>query len=302
MGVVVLGTAVARPTSSPFSHGARRVADAAARQCLTAAGRTAGDVDLLVNVGIYRERGLGEPALAALIQEDVGANPHGNDGFGHGTFSFDVTNGACGVLTGVDVVRGFLLSGTAEVGLVVTSDSAPGPTHVRDVPHPEAGAALLLGTDDDVEGFSGVRLATFPEYADLIEGYWEWRPHRRPLARLGGTPHLVVLERPGFAARAVDCAEDTVTRFLAESGVAASDIDLLVATPQNDFADGLADRLGIPHVRTLHAGEQIARMHTAQTAAAVDLARHNGRWDDARTILLVSAGAGITIAAALYRH
>ena len=43
--------------------------------CLDRAGRTAHDVDLLVNAGIYRDRNLGEPALAAMIQQDIGANP-----------------------------------------------------------------------------------------------------------------------------------------------------------------------------------------------------------------------------------
>ncbi|MGY4651210.1 hypothetical protein ACVWWN_005006 [Mycobacterium sp. URHB0021] len=32
------------------------------------------DVNLLINAGIYRDRSLAEPALAAMIQEDIGAN------------------------------------------------------------------------------------------------------------------------------------------------------------------------------------------------------------------------------------
>ena len=65
--------------SALTSHGlrkptARRLADAAARTCLAHAGREPGDVDMLINAGIYREDNMGEPALAALIQEDIGAN------------------------------------------------------------------------------------------------------------------------------------------------------------------------------------------------------------------------------------
>ena len=52
---------------------ARHLADAAARACLTNAGKEPGDVDLLINAGVYREDNMGEPALAALIQEDIGA-------------------------------------------------------------------------------------------------------------------------------------------------------------------------------------------------------------------------------------
>ena len=53
---------------------ARGLADAAARKCFALAGRKPGDIDMLINVGMYREDNMGEPALAALIQEDIGAN------------------------------------------------------------------------------------------------------------------------------------------------------------------------------------------------------------------------------------
>ncbi len=303
MGVVIRAAAVSRPTRWPLTHGARRLADAAAREALRAAGRGPAELDMLVNAGVYRERGLGEPALAALIQEDVRANPGDLATGEHGTFSFDIDNGACGVLTAADLLRGFLTSGAIRLGMVVTSDSGPGPAHARWFPQPEAGGALVLGTDDAVEGFVALRFSTFPEYAGLYEGYWEWREHRRRRGRRRpGRNRLVVVERPGFRARATDCAYESVGKFLADLGVATADIDLLVATPEPGFADPLAGRLGIGHGRTLHLGEQLGRLHTAQPVAAVDLARRTGRWDDARTILMVSAGSGITVASALYRH
>ncbi len=255
---------------------------------------------MIVNVGVFRERGLGEPALAALIQEDVHAD---GDGASTGTFSFDIDNGMCGPLTGMDVVSGFLSSGAVGVGLVVASDSAPGPTRVRGFPHPEAGAAVLLVRDPAVDGLVAGRLATYPEYAGLLEAIWEWRGHSAfPAAVQARGNQLLVTRQAGFVARAVDCAEEVTRRFLADNGVGADDVDLLIATPEPGFADALADRLGIPHERTLHTGEQIGRMHTAQPIAAVDLARRIGRWQDSRTVLMVTAGSGITVATALYRN
>ena len=300
MGVIVAGTAVVLPTWSPRTHGALRLADAAARTCLANAGHRAEALDLLVNVGVYRERGLGEPALAALIQEDVAANAGRVTPGRHGTFSFDLDNGACGVLTGLDVTRGFLTSQASRLAMVVASDSGPDPVHARALPRPEAGAALLVASDDTVEGLSSVRLRTYPEYAEMFEGFWEWRDARR--LRRHGSNHLVVLERPGFADRAGECAAELVTNFMREAEVRPQDIDLLVATPAPDFADRLADLVGIDTARTLHIGEHLGRMHSAQPIAAIDEAQRTGRWSQARTILLVSAGSGITVAAALYRH
>ena len=301
MGVVIAGIGISLP-SGPTTHGARRLADAAAKRCLEDATAPAHDVHLLVNAGIYRERGLGEPALAALIQEDVDANPTPNAETS-GTFSFDIDNGACGFLTGADIARGFLESHTVDGAMVVASDSAPGPLQVRGFPYTEAGGAAMLRLTTDDRGFVATRFETFPEYAGLNESAWEWRPHRA-LATVASTGHnrLAVVERPGFRSRAVDCATDVVKALLHDQQVTPDGVDLLIGTPEPGFADELALALGIPTTRVVHLGEKLGRTHTAQPIAAIDVARRTGYWTEARTVLFVSAGSGITIGAALYRN
>jgi 3-oxoacyl-[acyl-carrier-protein] synthase-3 len=49
---------------------ARRLADTAAQRCLALAGREAGDVDVLINAGVYREDSMGEPALAGGVVDN----------------------------------------------------------------------------------------------------------------------------------------------------------------------------------------------------------------------------------------
>jgi 3-oxoacyl-[acyl-carrier-protein] synthase-3 len=302
MGVVIAAVGTAHPDNL-LAHGARRLADAAVRDCLEHSPYRASDLDLLVNVGVYRERGLGEPALAALVQQDVHANDRSPRLGGHGTFSFDIDNGACGILTGVDLVRGLLSSGTARVGLVVASDSGANPVQARQMPYTEYGGAMVLDRDEVTEGFVDVRFRTFPEYADLAEGYWSWVPRRgRRPARRAGRNRLFVVERPGFRERAAVCAADLARELLADNGVGPADVDLLVANPQPRFATPVADLLGLPHTRVVHVDERAARSHSAQPVVAVATAMRNGDWQRARTVLFVSAGAGITVGAALYRH
>ena len=101
MGTIIEASATATAHQRPFAPGALKLADAAARSCLERAGRTAEELDLLINAGVYHDKILSEPAFASLIQEDIGANPDQPAGAGHGTFSFDVSNGACGLLTGI---------------------------------------------------------------------------------------------------------------------------------------------------------------------------------------------------------
>ena len=76
------------------------------------------------------------------------------------------------------------------------------------------------------------------------------------------------------------------------------EVDLLVATASvSGFADGLATRLGVPAERVALAPEGLACAHTAALAVGLE----SGRLSVAGTALFVSAGAGITVAAALYR-
>ena len=92
-------------------------------------------------------------------------------------------------------------------------------------------------------------------------------------------------ETPAFdLARALDLVE--------------GDGDLLVATASvPGFADGLAARLGVPAERVPSPADGLAGAHTAAPAVALETVH----LDAASTALFVSAGAGITVAAALYR-
>ncbi len=85
MGTVIEQVAVGE-SRWRHRHSALNLAVDTAQDCLRMAARHPHDVDLLVNAGIYRDRNLGEPALAALIQEDIGANPEDPHSGAHGTF------------------------------------------------------------------------------------------------------------------------------------------------------------------------------------------------------------------------
>src|SRR6266480_3759173 len=153
---IAMGTRI-EAASALTSHGLRkptalRLADAAARTCLAHAGRPPGDVDMLINAGIYREDNMGEPALAALIQEDIGANLGQPPIGGHGTFSFDLANGTCGVINAIQLEAGLLRSGVIRLGAIVTSDVDPNLKDPGSAPFRPTGGAMLLGRDESIAG------------------------------------------------------------------------------------------------------------------------------------------------------
>ena len=296
--------------SALTSHGrrkpsARRLADAAAQSCLAHAGLASGDVDMLINAGVYREDNMGEPALAALIQEDIGANPGQPPSQGHGTFSFDLINGTCGVINAIQLEAGLLRSGVIRLGAIVTSDVDPNPKDPRSVPFRPAGGALLLRWDDAIAGFTDFHSETFPEYQELFVSGLAWQQRHGPGVppRAAGQSQMVIGEQPGYQARLVDCAEEVTLRFLRRLGIGIGEIDLLVPAPSAPaFLDPLRVRLGVPGDRVAYVAEDLAGAYTTGPIAALQAAIRSGRLSEARNTLLLAAGAGITVAAALYRQ
>lgn len=285
---------------------ARRLADAAAQACLTRAGRQPADIDMLINAGIYREDSMGEPALAALIQEDIGANPGEPPVGGRGTFSFDLLNGTCGVITAIQIESGWLRSGAVGLGAIVTSDVDPDRDNPRAVIGRPAGGAMLLSWDDAVAGFTDFAAETFPEYENLFTSGLVWRRRqgiRVPPRRVAGRNQMVIEASPGYLARLADCAEEATRRFLRRLDLRIDDIDLLVPAPSAPgFLDTLRLRLCVPGDRVAYTPEDLEGAYTTGPIAAVQAAMVSGRLGESRNTLLVAAGAGITVALALYRQ
>ena len=98
-----------------------------------------------------------------MIQHDIGANPEDPHGHAHGTFSFDVANGTCGVLTALQIVDGFLRSHTIECALVVASDANPGHGLSEDFPFSPAGAALLCHWIEADCGLERIHWVSIPD-------------------------------------------------------------------------------------------------------------------------------------------
>jgi 3-oxoacyl-[acyl-carrier-protein] synthase-3 len=298
MGTIIEASAIASLDGGWSPTGALNLVDAAAGSCLERANRTADDVDLLINAGVYNDNSISEPAIASLIQEDIAANPVQQPGAGRGTFSFDVRNGACGLLTGIHLVDGMLASGTVELGMVVACDIDPEPGVSEGFGCPAVGGAVLLSADDSRAGFTAFQFATFPEFGELFQSYLDWEEDtRRGLADHGrNILHVEIAE--SYADRALECAESTARELAAANALDLREVDLLVATASvPGFANELAKRLGVSGERVASPPDGLAGAHTAAPAVALESAQLAA----ARTALFLSAGAGITVVAALYR-
>jgi 3-oxoacyl-[acyl-carrier-protein] synthase-3 len=273
-------------------HSALRIAVAATQACLDAAGYRPNDLDLLINAGIYRDHNLGEPALAALIQEDIGANPEDPHPGVHGTFSYDVSNGVCGPLTALQIADGFLSSGAINRALVVASDADPGHRLSEErFPFAGAGGAFLCDWTDDDFGFGPFSWANAHDGGESFRATVTYHDGRNRLRFEAGdaADELSATLAPKVAQECLDRASTNVDA-----------VDLVLAAPARaTFTHRLASRLGIPVERIAAARDD--RIHTAALIAAFHDADVAARLQPGTTILFVSADAGVTAGAALYR-
>jgi 3-oxoacyl-[acyl-carrier-protein] synthase-3 len=292
MGTVIEAVASARPgrREQPSST---LLAVEAARRALRQRSQPPAGVGLLVNAGVYRDGSVMEPANATFMQRLLGANLDVGSAAGRGTLSFDLANGACGVVSALQVVDGFLGTGSVERALVVSSDVDPTPGRSQGYRYAPVGAALLLGPGGQDEGFEAFGLRSYPQYADLADGSLTWAD---------GSHRLHLREDPAYRGRCLDCAQDALGRFLDERGLAADDVDLLVGWPlAGGDTDRLARGLGIDPGRVADAGLPAHAAHTAGISVALESALTTQRYARARRVLLFAVGAGISVAMALYR-
>lgn len=269
---------------------ARKLTDKASRLAVERAGLEGDDIDLLLNAGLYHDRNLGEPAMAALVQQDVGIHPEDPRAGAHGTFSFDIANGSCGVLTALQVADGFLSSGAVDHALIVAGDANPGHRMAPRFPFSADAAAVVCSRHEGRGGLVGFRWHSAPEDSELMR------------ARVGferGRNLLRIDQDPDFAVRAGQWAAMTADALLADLDASPADVDLVVANPQSDaFLRTLSELLGIRAERIVRV-EDAQDVHTAALLVSLAAAEDQGRLSDARRVLLVSAAAGVVVGAAL---
>lgn len=295
MGTCIEAAATATRRGWLFGRGALHLADAAAQACLERAHHDADEIDLLIHTGIYKDHNIAEPALAAIIQEDVHANVSPHLG-GHGTFSFDLSDGASGFLTAASVADGFIAGHVARLSMIVAADADPSPRTSRGFPFAAAGGAVTLVPGR--LGFERFIQRTFAEDAGMFESRLHWAPE----TGLHGRNVVEIVEAPQFAEHCVEHAAEVVREMLAEACLTPDKIDLLIASQYpTAFGAQVARAVGIPLGHVPEVPHDLQRAHTAGPIAALEAAIRAGRFSRARHVLFVTAGAGISISVAWYR-
>lgn len=270
-----------------------RLQTAAARSCLRTAGVAADDLSFLVNAGIYRDRNLIEPSVASVLQRRIGANVGLREL--PGTFSFDVAGGACSALLGLMLVDGFLCSGAGRYGIVVAGDVEPVQGRSDGFDFAPAAAALLLErSGDPASGFVRFSSSASTEHIGAYDGRLVWTQPQ------GAGPWLRLRVSDGYLQACLAAAVPAFEGFLAEAGLAAADVDLVIASQSPPgLVTALRDATGLGE-RIVDVTASCGNVHTAAIGLAFDEASRDGRVTAGARVVFLTVGSGVTTSLALY--
>ncbi|MFD5735545.1 hypothetical protein ACFWIY_22340 [Streptomyces sioyaensis] len=305
MGAVIAAASLALPRPADVFATTVQLAGRAARDCLSGTGLSPDSVGVLINVGVYRESNTFEPALAAMVQKEAGINlDYLADAVPSAGFSFDLMNGACGVLNAVQVAQALLDTGSTDRVLVTAADVHPGGRAADDpaYPYEDLGGALLLERSTDPgAGFGPVHLRSGPGPTGT-SGYLD-----TAAMGAGGRQLITVEQDSDRAGKLLDLAAATVAEYVEEHGLDPERTMVVCSRPAPDFAARLAGRLGLDPASVLAAGlpgsdpERSGEPHTAAPVLGYLTALEGGLPHAYEELLFLSVGAGPSAACASYR-
>lgn len=285
---------VSKPWVRSISRDSVILSSRAAGECLKDAGMNPHDLGLLINTGIYRHKYSGEPAMAAVILNKIGADFHDHDPENYeGALSFDLNNGGCGWLTGIQIADGFIKTGRIRHAMVVAGDSEPFRGLSENYNFEPGAAALILSDSRDSAGFSLFRTYSYPEYSEEFT----------TRTRFGKANILSVTQKETYLDLCLGCAWESLIRFLAETGIPLGAIELVIPSQGPEgFVSGLKKRFGLAVYIPEVAKTKNKELHTAGPAFALRKTWDDGRFRNSKNIIFLTVGSGITIACALYKN
>ena len=295
MGTTIQATSISanNKCSSSLDH-----STLASEQCITAAGIEKCDIDLLINIGIFRDDNINEPAIATLIQNRLGLNMDSINGKqAKTTFSFDLMNGACGFLYAGQVVDALFKNDANKQALIVSSDVHPSNNLTPDFPYSQMGAAAILGQSQKAHrGFESFYFNTSNDgyegagsYCDVLTGGSQSR-------------NCVTIDmQHDFHSRLQQYAVLTIEKFLKSHQTAVAEISLLIISqPEAGFAHAVAESIGFERSAVIDVWSSYGNPHTSGLSIGYHMAAAKGLIGEGDRILFVGAGSGLTAACGLY--
>lgn len=264
----------------------------ASERALVDAGRSVGDIDLIVVATTTPDMTF--PSVASIVQRKLGAPT---------CIAFDVQAVCSGFVYALSVADGFVARGLAKCALVIGAEEM---TRLMDwtdrstcVLFGDGAGAVVVepregqGSKAD-QGLLGFALRCDGSKTDLL--YVDGGP-----ATTGTVGHLRMAGNQVFRHAVVNIAE-AITACCEASGIEIADVDWFVPHQANQrIIKGVGDRLGLDEHKVISTVAMHANTSAASIPLALDAAIQDGRIKRGDLVLMEAMGGGLTWGACAFR-
>jgi 3-oxoacyl-[acyl-carrier-protein] synthase-3 len=265
----------------------------AARRALAAAGVPAGEVDLIIYGGVSNEELC--PNSASAVQLALGATR---------AAAMDLNTACTSFCYGLASAAAMIEAGTVRtavvIGVELISRYMDWTNRNVAVLFGDGAAAVVLQPSAAGDGLLGAVLGCDAE----ARGTLRVRGFGCGYSGLGVTygDTLWDFDGPVIFKRAVRAMAEASARVLAQAGVTAADVDLVVPHQANlRIIEGVAQQAGISMDRVMLTVEKYGNMSSATVPVALTEAVEDGRVRPGALILMPAFGGGLTYASLLLR-
>ncbi len=289
--VRIAGIGISLPGFRMFRRGSVARAVEAGSRCLAASGRRPGEVGVLIHAGVTRDFHICEPAIAAYVQHRLGINVEFR---GAKTLSFDLINGGCAMLDGVQVLSAMLQQGELHAGLVTAAEGNADWRARGDRPCPDSGAAVLLDLSPlPGTGFGSFAFLTRDEHLEMAT----------TVVSLGEARGRLVVKRDNdIEDRWLEMAGPLVDQVLDRDGLTRDEIVRVVSAQISPgFLRRLPEAIRLPADRFADFTAELPDTLSTSVFLALERELRLRPGVPGQTILLLAFGSGLTAAAATYR-
>jgi 3-oxoacyl-[acyl-carrier-protein] synthase-3 len=258
----------------------------AARAALTAAGTTAGDLDLIIVATSTPDYVF--PSTACLLQAKLGVR---------GCAAFDVQAVCSGFVYALAVADSFVRSGQSRNALVIGAEVFSRILDWNDratcVLFGDGAGAVVLRADERPGVHASVLRADGSQAGILAV------PGNVCGGKIVGSPFLT-MDGPAVFKFAVRVLDEVARETVARCGMQLEDIDWLIPHQANvRILDATAKRLGLPAAKVVVTVDRHANTSAASVPLALDLALRDGRIKRGHKVMLQGVGGGFTWGASL---
>jgi 3-oxoacyl-[acyl-carrier-protein] synthase-3 len=273
---------------NPEEYSSVKLAAIAGDTCISKSGIDKKDLDLLINIGIFRDKNIMEPAMASLIQREIRLNNDPIETFDkHTTFSLDMVNGVTSFINAVELIDSMAKNGESNYAIIVAGDTHPSQTWHPNFPFRNFGGAMMLSKNSDNE------LGQY-FYNTSGNGYTGLKGFTR--AQLGGQKALDLEFDDDYHEKLMAFTIESVKKAVNEKKLDLSDVKAVICSqPFKDFGKSVTKEIGLKDDLSIDTYDQYGDTYSSALILGYNEGIEQDLIKKGDKVLFIATGSGLSM-------